>query len=55
MGLVALAMGIWVVAYVAAHEALDAGSRELALGTAGVCFAFALYVLLRRVRRGPQH
>jgi hypothetical protein len=55
MGLIALAMGAWVVAYVAAHEALDAGSREVALGTAAVCFAFALYVLLRRVRRGPQH
>jgi hypothetical protein len=55
MGLIALAMGVWMVAYLAAHQSLDAGSRGLALGTAVVCFAFAVYVLVRRVRRGPQH
>jgi hypothetical protein len=55
MGVMALALGVWVVVYVAGHQALDAGSRQLALGTAVVCFAFALYVLVRRVRRGPQH
>jgi len=55
MGVIALALGVWVVAYVSSHQALDAASRSLALGTAVVCFAFALYVLVRRVRRGPQH
>ena len=55
MGLIALAMGVWAVAYLITHQALDAGSRQLALGTAVVCFGFALYVLVRRVRRGPQH
>lgn len=55
MGLIALGIGVWVLAYLAAHESLDAASRGLALGTAVVCFAFAAYVLVRRVRRGPQH
>ncbi|HKW60178.1 MAG TPA: hypothetical protein VJR46_10550 [Candidatus Dormibacteraeota bacterium] len=55
MGVIALAMGVWVIVYLAAHQALDQVSRQLALGTAVVCFAFALYVLIRRVRRGPQH
>jgi hypothetical protein len=55
MGFLALAMGIWVVVYLAAHRALDPVSRELAGGTAVVCFGFAVYVLIRRVIRGPQH
>ena len=55
MGVLALAMAVCVVAYVLTHQALDAASRSLALGTAVVCFGFGLYVLLRRVRRGPQH
>jgi hypothetical protein len=55
MGLMALAIGVWVVVYLAGHRGLDPGSRELAAGTALVCFAFAAYVLFRRVRRGPQH
>lgn len=55
MGVIALAMGIWAVAYLALHRTLDAGSQELAAGAAVVCFAFAAYVLIRRVRRGPQH
>ncbi|HSS62358.1 MAG TPA: hypothetical protein VLK30_12970 [Candidatus Limnocylindrales bacterium] len=55
IGLVALAIGVWVVVYLAAHRTLDQGSQELAGGTAVVCFGFGLYVLIRRVRRGPQH
>jgi polyferredoxin len=55
MGIVALAIGVWIVAYLASRPALDPTSRELAAGTAVVCFAFALYVAIRRVRRGPQH
>jgi hypothetical protein len=55
MGFLALAMGIWVVVYLAAHRALDPVSQELAGGTAVVCFGFAVYVLIRRVIRGPQH
>lgn len=55
MGVLALAIGIWVVVYLAVHRTLDSGSQELAGGTALVCFGFAAYVLLRRVIRGPQH
>jgi EamA domain-containing membrane protein RarD len=55
MGLMALAIGVWVVLYVAAHRSLDTGSQELAWATAVVCFGFGAYVLIRRVRRGPQH
>jgi len=55
MGFMALALGVWVVLYLAAHRSLDAGSQELAGATALVCFGFGLYVLIRRVRRGPQH
>jgi hypothetical protein len=55
MGVLALAIGVWVIAYVAVHRSLDAGSQELAGGTALVCFGFAAYVLIRRVVRGPQH
>ena len=55
MGLMALAFGIWVVAYMAAHRTLDQVSQGLAGATAVACFGFAAYVLIRRVRRGPQH
>jgi len=55
MGVIALALGVWVVAYLAGHRGLDAVSQDMAAGTALVCFGFAGYVLIRRVRRGPQH
>ncbi|HKW69736.1 MAG TPA: hypothetical protein VJP81_04065 [Candidatus Dormibacteraeota bacterium] len=55
MGLLALAIGLWVVVYLAGHRTLDPVSQELAGGTALVCFGFAAYVLIRRVMRGPQH
>lgn len=55
MGVMALAIGVWVVVYLGGHRGLDAVSQELAGGTAVVCFGFAGYVLIRRVMRGPQH
>jgi hypothetical protein len=55
IGVLALAIGVWVVVYLAAHRSLDPVSQELAGGTALVCFGFAAYVLIRRVMRGPQH
>ena len=55
MGFMALALGLWVVIYLVGHRGLDTVSEELAAGTAAVCFAFAAYVLIRRVMRGPQH
>ena len=55
MGAMAFGIGLWVLAYVAGHRGLDPASTEMALGTAVVCFGFSVYVLIRRVRRGPQH
>jgi len=55
MGLMALAFGTWVVVYLAADRTLDQVSQELAYAAAAACFGFAAYVLIRRVRRGPQH
>ena len=55
MGLMALAFGVWVVVYLAGHRTLDEVSQGLAAATAAACFGFAAYVLIRRVRRGPQH
>src|SRR2546428_215205 len=55
MGIMALAIGLWVVVYLAGHRSLDPVAQELAGATAGGCFGFAADVLIRRVRRGPQH
>ena len=55
LGIMALAIGVWVAAYLALHRSLDAFSQDLAAATALVCFGFGLYVLIRRVTRGPQH
>ena len=55
MGVMALGIGLWVVLYLALHRELDPVSQGLALGTAVLCFGFGAYVLIRRVRRGPQH
>ena len=55
MGILGLAIGLWVAVYLAMHPGLDEGSRSLGLGTAIVCLAFGAYVLIRRVRRGPSH
>jgi hypothetical protein len=55
LGLIALAIGAWVVVYLSGHRSLDAVSQELAAATAVVCFGFGLYVLIRRLMRGPQH
>lgn len=54
MGVMALAIGLWVVGYLAVHRTLDPASQVLAAGTAVVCFAFGGYVLVRRLARGPQ-
>jgi uncharacterized membrane protein (GlpM family) len=52
IGLLSLAIGLWVVVYLAAHRMLDPVSQGLALATAVICFGFAAYVLIRRFRRG---
>jgi len=55
MGFLALGIGLWVLVYLASHGSLDPVSQGIALGTAMICFGFGAYVLIRRVRRGPEH
>jgi hypothetical protein len=55
MGLMALAMGVWVLAYVATHSGMDAVAAAIAWVTAAACLGFGVYVLVRRMRHGPQH
>jgi hypothetical protein len=55
MGLMALGIGVWVVAYLAGHRDLDPVSQAIAGATVLLSWSFGAYVLIRRVRRGPQH
>jgi hypothetical protein len=55
MGLMALALGAWVVGYLATHRSMDVVVQVIALVTAITCFGFGGYVLARRARHGPQH
>jgi hypothetical protein len=55
MGVMALGIGVWVAFYLASHRGLDAFSEGIAALTAVISFGFGAYVLIRRVRRGPQH
>ena len=55
LGITALVFGLWVAVYVATHPGLDAPSRDLALATVVGSWGFGVYVVLRRLRRGPQH
>ena len=55
MGVMALGIGVWVVVYLAGHRGLDPAAQAIAGTTVLISWSFALYVLVRRVRRGPQH
>ena len=55
MGFMALGIGVWVVVYLAGHRGLDPSAQAIAGATVLISWSFALYVLVRRVRRGPQH
>ena len=55
MGLMALGLGLWALVYLAGHRGLDAASQGIAAFTVVISWGFAAYVLIRRVRRGPQH
>jgi hypothetical protein len=55
MGVLALGIGLWVLVYLAWHRGLDPASQGIALATCVLCFGFGVYVLIRRVRRGPEH
>lgn len=55
LGLMALGLGLWVVVYLAGHRGLDPAAQGIALVTIAICLGFGVYVLVRRIRRGPQH
>jgi hypothetical protein len=55
LGVMALAIGLWIVAYLAGHRDLDPVSQGLAVATVIGSLGFGTYVVVRRVRRGPQH
>ena len=55
MGVMALGIGIWVLAYLAGHRGMDPASQAIAGATVLISWGFAAYVLVRRFRRGPQH
>jgi hypothetical protein len=55
MGLMALGLGLWVLAYLAVHRGLDAPSQWIAAVTVAISWGFGIYVVARRIRRGPQH
>jgi hypothetical protein len=51
----ALGTGLWVVVYLAGHPDLDPAARGIAVAAVLICLAFGAYVVIRRVRKGPQH
>lgn len=55
MGLMALGLGLWALVYLTGHRGLDAASQGIAAFTVILSWSFAAYVLIRRVRRGPQN
>ena len=55
MGLMALGIGVWVLVYLAGHRELDPVAQAIAVATVLISWGLGLYVLIRRVRRGPQH
>ena len=55
MGVVALGIAAWVAFYLAGHRGLDPLAEGIAVATAVISFTLGVYVLVRRVRRGPQH
>jgi hypothetical protein len=55
MGVMALGIGVWVLVYLAGHRGLDPVSQAIAGVTVLIAWGLAAYVLIRRVRRGPQH
>lgn len=55
MGVMALGIGVWVLVYLAGHRGLDPAAQAIAGATILISWSFGFYVLIRRVRRGPQH
>ena len=55
LGLMAIAIGVWVAVYLTVHPGLDPVSNGLAFATAVGALAFGGYVVVRRLRRGPDN
>jgi hypothetical protein len=55
MGLMALGLGLWVLVYLAGHRGLDAASQVIGAVTVAISWGFGAYVVVRRIRRGPQY
>jgi hypothetical protein len=55
IGVMALGIAAWVAFYLAGHPGMDPFSEGVAVLTALISFGFGAYVMIRRVRRGPQH
>jgi len=55
MGVMALGIGVWVAFYLVGHRGIDPVAEGIAAFTALISFGFGAYILIRRVRRGPQH
>ena len=51
----ALGLGLWVLLYLAGHRGLEPVPQLIGLVTVAICLGFGVYVLVRRIRRGPQH
>jgi hypothetical protein len=54
MGLMALGIGVWVLTYLAGHRGLDPVSQAIAAATVLISWSLGAYVVVRRLRRGPQ-
>lgn len=55
MGVMAFGIGLWVLGYLAAHRSLDPVAQGIAGATVLISWLLGAYVVIRRVRRGPQH
>ena len=54
MGLLSVAFALWTVAYFLTHRAYDPVVTGSGYTAAVLMFAFGVYVLVRRLRHGPQ-
>jgi hypothetical protein len=54
MGVMAVGIGMWAVAYLSVHRNLDPASQVIVACTIVLFWGFGGYVLIRRIRRGPQ-
>jgi EamA domain-containing membrane protein RarD len=54
MGVVSVAIGVFVVTYLLGHRALDPVATWVAVLAAALAFGFGAYVLVRRVQRGRE-